>query len=110
MILQSLILAAVVTHGVPADGPPPAASVDDGAVPKALAPFEYLVGAWKGSGVPTADRIKGWPERHVWAWKFEKGRPVALAVESTGDKVLTSAVLTPDAAKDAYRLDARGPD
>jgi YHS domain-containing protein len=78
-------------------------------IPPPLAPFEYLVGGWKGTGIPTANRLKGWSERHVWSWKFVEGRPVALTVALSGNRQLTQAELTHDAATGAYRLDGTDP-
>lgn len=85
-----------------------ATSADDstgGDIPAPLAPFEHLVGAWKGMGIPAANRLKGWPEKHLWAWKFEKGTPVGLALSMEGDKTLTKGQLTFDPATKKYRLE-----
>jgi hypothetical protein len=78
---------------------------DSPELPAALAPFEHLIGAWKGQGIPTANRIRGWPERHVWAWAFEKGEPVGLTIELTGDKILASGRLVFDEKRKLYHLD-----
>lgn len=86
------------------------AATDRDDLSPALAPLEYLIGGWKGTGVPTANRIKGWAERHAWAWKFEKGAPVGLTVEMTGSKVVSKAVLSADPATDGYVLKGVGPD
>ena len=44
--------------------------------PPEFAPFEHLVGGWKGQGWLSKNRLKGWSEKHNWAWKFvEGGRP-----------------------------------
>jgi hypothetical protein len=83
---------------------------DDEPIPTSLQPFEYLIGAWKGVGIPAANRVKGWNERHVWAWAFEKGVPVALSVEMTGNKGLAKGRLSYDAAKKVYRLEGTDPD
>jgi YHS domain-containing protein len=104
--------AAVVVAGLAAG----AAAGDDEpaaparAIPPALAPLEYLIGAWKGSGVPTANRVRGWPERHAWAWAFEKGVPAGLTVEMTGDRLLARARLAFDAASGRYVLSGIGLD
>lgn len=78
--------------------------------PKALQPFAHLVGAWKGQASPSKDRLRGWIERQQWAWTFEDGRPVGLALTFESGKVLKKATLTHDAEAKRYRLDAIGPD
>ncbi len=74
-------------------------------IPAPFAPFEHMVGAWKGTATPVANRVKGWTESHAWAWKFEKGKPVAMTVDWQGDKTLTKGQLTFDGAEKKYRLD-----
>lgn len=87
------------------------AARDDGdALPRELAPFESLVGGWKGTGQPLANRIRGWPERHVWAWKFSKGKPVAVTLNWEGDKLLGKGTITPDPASGGYKLVGADPD
>lgn len=78
-------------------------------VPAALAPFEYLIGSWKGAGVPTANRVRGWNETHQWAWKFVKGVPVGMTVALEGDKSLAKGQLTYDEAKKQYTLQGTDP-
>ena len=82
------------------------AEVDE--APKEFAPFVYWMGGWKGSGIPTANRLKGWPEKHNWAWKFKKGRPIALTLTLQGSKILAKAELTFDEDAGVYHL--RGTD
>ena len=82
----------------------PAAEADE--IPPPLAPFEYLIGGWKGTGIPQANKLKGWPEAHTWAWKFAKGKPVAMTVEVKGGKALARGQLTFDADADRYLLAA----
>jgi YHS domain-containing protein len=79
-------------------------------IPAPFAPFEYLIGSWKGMGVPTANKLKGWSETHAWAWRFEKGAPVGLTVTFQGDKVLTRGQLAYDAASKRYTLTGTGTD
>lgn len=86
-----------------------AADPEDGAIPAAFSPFEYLIGSWKGTGVPTANRIRGWPEKHMWAWKFVKGTPVGMTVSLEGNKILTKAVLSYDAKAKRYSLEGTDP-
>ena len=96
--MRSLLILVV---GFAAIGP--ARAADD--VPEAFAPLTHLVGPWKGTGIPTANRLKGWPEAHRWAWKFDKGAPVAMTLEWDGDKAVSRASLTYDPATRIYRLD-----
>ena len=63
------------------------------AAPAALKPFEHMVGTWKGVGIPTGNKLKGWQETHVFGWKFEKGQPVALKLQFTGNKLLATGQL-----------------
>ena len=76
------------------------------AVPEAFAPFEHMIGSWKGTAIPAANRFKGWQETHMWAWKFLKGEPVGMTLELKGDKALTKGQLSHDEAAKKYRLDA----
>ena len=78
-------------------------------VPAAFAPFEHMVGGWKGMGIPAANRLKGWPETHQWAWKFAGGNPVAMTVTTEGSKVLKQGQLSFDAASKRYRLEGTDP-
>ena len=57
---------------------------------------------------PQANRLKGWEEKHNWAWKFDKGRPVAMTVALDGDKLLKQAALTFDESAPARRLLLKG--
>jgi YHS domain-containing protein len=81
-----------------------AAESERRAIPEPFVPFEHMIGSWKGQGIPTANRLKGWPEKHMWAWKFAKGVPVGMSLVLEGDKTLTKAELTSDAAGKQYRL------
>jgi YHS domain-containing protein len=81
-------------------------------IPQAFAPFEYLVGQWKGPGIPkdnAAQQFRGWPETHSWAWIFEKGKPVGLSVTIEGGKFLTKGKLSYDAERKRYRLEGTAP-
>ncbi len=75
-------------------------------IPSQFAPFEHLIGPWKGTAVPTVNRLKGWPESHLWSWKFVKGNPVGIAVEFQGSKTIKSGSLSFDAQTKKYTLDA----
>ncbi len=83
-------------------------SSDD--IPAAFKPFEHLVGAWKGAGIPEANKIRGWPEKHNWAWTFEKGAPSGMSVEMQQDRTLSKAKLTFDPKTKQYHLDGVDPD
>jgi hypothetical protein len=81
-------------------------------IPAAFAPFEYLVGRWKGQGIPKekgAIRVRGWPETHSWAWIFRDGKPSSLTLTIEGGKVLATGKLSFDATSKHYRLEGRGP-
>ncbi len=56
-----------------------------------------------------AQRFRGWPESHSWAWVFTKGQPTGLSVTITGGKVLAAARLTYDPAGKRYRLEGTSP-
>ena len=101
LALPMLVLLSVVA--VPGRG-------DDGTVPDEFAPFEHLIGAWKGQGIPQANRVKGWPERHLWAWKFQKGQVIGLNVELEGDHTLAKGTLGYDSKAQRYRLAGTAPD
>jgi len=81
-------------------------------IPQAFAPFEYLVGRWKGQGRPknkSAQQFRGWSETHAWAWVFEKGKPVGLTVTIEGGKILATGKLSYDTERKRYRLDGTEP-
>ena len=90
-----------------------AAAPDSGSggdeIPPALAPFEYLIGPWHGTGIPVANKVRGWQEKHVWAWKFAKGKPIGMTVEVTSGKTLTKGALSFNPDTEQYRLDATDP-
>jgi YHS domain-containing protein len=100
--IAAMVLVATV-GGLAWAGP-----VDE--VPAPFLPFEHLVGAWKGTAAPSANRVKGWSESHGWAWKFEKGKPVGMAISFEGDKTITKGLLTFDADARKYHLDGTGAD
>ncbi|HEV3165983.1 MAG TPA: hypothetical protein VGZ22_18280 [Isosphaeraceae bacterium] len=86
-----------------------AAEDSPGAIPPPFVPFEHLVGAWKGTGIPAANRLKGWPERHLWAWKFTKGTPAGMSLTIEGGKILTKGQLSYNPAAKQYRLEGTDP-
>lgn len=72
--------------------------------PPGFAPLAHLVGGWRGTAVPPANRLKGWSETHRWGWKFNGGKPVALTWSVEGGKGLAQGVLSYDAASKVYTL------
>jgi YHS domain-containing protein len=88
---------------IAADVPDPAQSE----LPTDLASFAPLIGAWKGMGIPTANRLRGWPERHVWAWKFQDGHPIGLNVAIEGGKIVVKGQLSFDSKSKLYRLESQ---
>ncbi len=80
-------------------------------IPPAFAPFEYLVGRWKGPGMPkdSAQSFRGWPETHSWAWIFTKGKPTGMSAAIEGGKVLAEGKLTFDPVRERYRLEGMAP-
>jgi YHS domain-containing protein len=86
-----------------------ALAAPDDEVPAPYARFEGMVGGWKGTAQPAANRFKGWQESHSWAWKFAKGEPVGMTVAIEGGKVFTKAELGFDARSKRYTLAATDP-
>jgi YHS domain-containing protein len=101
--LWGVMLGAVVAVAT-------AAGPEGREIPESFVPFEHMIGSWKGQGIPTANRLKGWPEKHLWAWKFAKGAPVGMSLTLEGDKALTRATLTCDAVGKPYRLEGTDPE
>lgn len=99
-----LLLACVAANPARADD-----DEEKGAIPSAYGPFEHLVGGWKGQGIPSKNSLKGWPEKQMWSWKFEKGRPVGMTLEIAGGKILTKAMLSKDEKAGQYRLEGADP-
>jgi hypothetical protein len=61
-------------------------------IPAGFAPFEHMVGVWKGAAVPSANRLRGWPEKHVWVWEYVKEVPSGMAIAIEGGKVFSKAL------------------
>jgi YHS domain-containing protein len=104
--MRTLILAGVVGAWLGS----PAAAAEGREIPEPLAPFEHMVGSWKGQAIPMANRLKGWPEKHMWAWRFSGGVPVALALVLEGNKTLARGELSCDAEGKQYRLQGTDPE
>ena len=103
MVLRNSVVAAAIIvcmQGAVATG-----ADDDHRVPAPFEPFEYLVGSWTARAIPAVNRLKGWPETHAWAWRFEKGTPVGLTVAMKGDRLFTEAKLSYEASTKTYRLE-----
>ena len=84
-----LATLGILLTGLPGSLTGQAAAADSRDLPPALAPFEFLIGRWKGQGVPRdnpAQRFRGWTEIHTWAWVFGGGKPVAMTVTIQGGK------------------------
>lgn len=86
-----------------------AADTGESEIPAPLAPFEHMIGGWKGQAIPRVNRLRGWTEKHMWAWKFEKGKPIGLTLSFENDKLLKDAALRYDAAKKQYHLEGKDP-
>jgi YHS domain-containing protein len=78
-------------------------------IPPAFRPFEPMIGGWKGTAAPAANRVKGWQESHGWAWKFEKGKPVGLSITLEGDKTIAKGSMSYDESTRKYKLDGTDP-
>jgi YHS domain-containing protein len=98
----SLLASAAAAAGADADA--------EGQIPAPFVPFEHMIGSWKGQGIPAANRLRGWPEKHLWAWKFAKGVPVGMSLTLEGNKTLSKAELTCDADGQHYRLQGTSPE
>ena len=83
-----------------------ALAAPDDEVPAPYARFEGMVGGWKGTAIPSANRNKGWQELHSWAWKFVKGNPVGMTLAIEGGKVFTKAEISYDAKTKLYTFAA----
>jgi YHS domain-containing protein len=82
-------------------------------IPPEYTPFEYLLGQWKGQGIPKeagAQQFRGWTEKHAWSWTFSKGKPTGLSVTIEGGKIIASGKLTFDPKREVYRLEGKTPE
>jgi YHS domain-containing protein len=105
------VLATALT-GLPASLTGQTDGAEGRDLPPALASFEFLIGRWKGQGVPRdnpSQRFRGWTEAHTWAWVFVGGKPVAMTVSIQGGKVLSQGTLRYEPTSKQYLLDAREP-
>ena len=108
--LLASLLALVTTWGPGATARGDEAAMRD--IPADFAPFEYLIGRWKGQGIPKDNptkQFRGWTETHSWAWIFAQGKPAGLAVTIEGGKLLATGKLTYDPARRQFRLEAIEP-
>jgi YHS domain-containing protein len=88
----------------------PADSDSRAAIQEALSDLNSLVGGWRGVGQPVRNSNKGsWTETAEWLWEIKKDYVgIRYAVEN--GKRLKSALVTWDAKKKEYVLDATLPD
>ncbi len=100
--LAVAVLVALMALGSAA-GP-----VDD-EIPAPFARLEGLVGSWKGTARPSANKVRGWPESHAWAWKFAGGAPVGMILAVEGGKVVARGELGYDPATGRFTLAATDP-
>jgi hypothetical protein len=78
-------------------------------LPPAFAPLEFLIGRWKGQGVPRdnpAERFRGWTETHTWAWVFDQSKPTGMSVTMDSGKILRRGKLSFDPTRKQYRLES----
>lgn len=97
-----VFLVLLVGHGALADDKPAPRS------PKqALKPFNDLIGAWKGTGIPAGSRDEQqqglWEETIVWQWQF-KGKDAWLRADFTKGKHFQTGELRYVPDKDQYQL------
>lgn len=109
-VMPAIMVATIVTPQIVAQGNQ--VDAPDRELPPGFAPLEFLVGRWKGQGVPKdnpAQRFRGWTETHSWAWVFTRGKPVGLSVAIDSGKVLSSGTLRYDPALRKYVLEGKEP-
>jgi YHS domain-containing protein len=105
-------MCATLVTGLPADSRSKGqeAGGEERNLPPALAPFEFLIGSWKGQGVPRdnpAQRFRGWTETHTWAWVFAGSKPVALSVSIPSGRVLGQGTLRYEPSRNQYFFDVK---
>ena len=88
-------------------------SADSVGPKEALAPFNVLVGSWKGTGTldaPKSDKGKEfWTETVTWGWKF-KGTDAWLTAAFEGSKHFTSGELRYLPGTKTFRLTVTTPE
>lgn len=106
VVLAGGFVTAIVVAGVfAAEKEKDAAASPGREIPAPFAPFEYLIGSWKGVASPTANKVRGWSETHAWAWKFEKGAVVGLSVTFEGGKTLAKGRISFDPETNRYQVE-----
>src|SRR5262245_32088688 len=91
----------------------PASAADESPgreIPAPRAPLRHLLGGWKRVGIPTANKVKGWPERHLWAWKFSGGQPVGMTVTIEGGTILDKGRLSYAPVSKQFKLEGTDPE
>ena len=77
---------------------------------EALGELNPLIGGWRGTAQPVRSSTKGsWTETAEWVWEIKKDH-IGVRYVVTGGKLLTSALVTWDAEKKEYVLEATLPD
>jgi YHS domain-containing protein len=81
----------------------------DRAAKEALAPFNDLVGGWRGVGQPRRNsRADSWQEKAEWVWEFDGGTP-GVRYDVKDGKLLESALVTYDVGAKQFLLKAKLP-
>ncbi|MDX2038943.1 MAG: hypothetical protein SFX72_20015 [Isosphaeraceae bacterium] len=88
---------------------PPADTEGPDAIPPAFAPFESMIGAWKGVARPSANRLRGWNEKHAWGWTFKDGKPVGMSLAVEGGKTFKRGLFSFDPKTKKYTFTATDP-
>ena len=99
------LIAAMVAVLVSVAG----ASRAEDEVPAPFTRFEPMVGGWKGTARPAANRVRGWGETHSWAWKFVKGTPVGVTLSIVGGKILSKGEIAYSASTKKYTIKGTDP-
>jgi YHS domain-containing protein len=105
-----ILMLCAASASSPAHGGGEDATARD--IPTDFAPLEYLIGKWKGQGVPkdkSAQQFRGWDEKHAWAWIFDHGKPTGLSLTIEGGKFLASGKVTFNPKTKLYRLEGKEP-
>ncbi len=113
--ISGISLAAIVilSAGPVSAGSARPESPDGRELAPAMAPFEYLIGRWKGQAVSkdNASRLfRGWTETHAWAWVFSAGKPVGMSITIEDGRFLRKGTLSYDAKARRYHLEGKPTD
>lgn len=75
----------------------------------ALAPFNTLIGSWKGTGAKSDNKREFWQEKVAWEWQF-KGEDAWITLAFTDGKHFTRGTLRFVPDRSAFRLNLETPD